>query len=526
VSLRLVTEETPGRGLVAVALTVAAGGDDDPPGRHGMAHLVEHLMFPRGEGHDDRYGDGAADGARNAAESGAAAAAAGRAEEGAAQRALDEAGGRAAGAEGAGAEGAGAEGAGFVALVQEAGGMCNAETHRDHTVFHTVVPADALPDVLALEARRLLRFRPAPATVRSETAVIAEEIRAAGAGARLWDTVLAALHPGTRHAYGTTAELTGVTAEEAQSFFRAHYRPERAVLSVVGDVDAGRVAALVEREFGAWTPGLPTAAPSATLPAAVPATTRPAAAPGALASLAASAFGSLAPLAPPASRAPASLTTPASGTLAPLAAHTSLQSTAPRLPSGHVPHRPTLGAAIPYTRDGVAVGHALADPRGDFRLYVAQVVLCELLRRSRLPHLVATAPEVDAATVQCGYQGQWLASAAPDLALVLLGRVPGAGTEEAVARWLDALGELAATPPGETELRRAARVLRAGCHRQSDSLPARAVTHARAALLLPHATPDALPAHLAAVTPADVSTAARALLAAPRTVHPLEGAAA
>ncbi|WP_180303726.1 pitrilysin family protein [Streptomyces sp. JV178] len=404
-SLRLVTEETPGRGLVAVALTVAAGGDDDPPGRHGTAHLVEHLMFPRGEGH---------------------------------------------------------EAGGFVALVQEAGGMCNAETHRDHTVVHTVVPADALPDVLALEARRLLRFRPAPATVRSEAAVIAEEIRAAGAGARLWDTVLAALHPGARHAYGTTAELTGVTAEEAESFFRTHYRPERAVLSIVGDVDAGRVAALVEREFGAWAPGLPTAAP------------------------------------------------------------------APHLPSGHVPspHRPVLGVAIPYARDGVAVGHALADARGDFRLYVAQVVLCELLRRSRLPDLVATAPEVDAATVQCGYQGQWLASAAPDLALVLLGRVPGAGTEEAVGRWLEALGELAATPPGETELRRAARVLRAGCHRQSDSLPARAVTHARAALLLPHATPDALPAHLAAVTPADVSTAARALLAAPRTVHPLEGAAA
>ncbi|MDG5801378.1 insulinase family protein [Streptomyces ossamyceticus] len=505
-SLRLVTEEIPGRGLVAVALAVAAGGDDDPPGRHGMAHLVEHLMFPRGEGH---------------------------------------------------------EAGGFVALVQEAGGMCNAETHRDHTVLHTVVPADALPDVLALEARRLLRFRPAPATVRSETAVIAEEIRAAGAGARLWDTVLAALHPGARHAHGTTAELTGVTAEEAESFFRAHYRPERAVLSVVGDVDAGRVAALVEREFGAWAPGQPNAVPPATLPAAAPGAVASLAAPGAVASLAApgtvaslaapgtvaslAAPGTVASLAAPGTVASlaapgtvASLAAPgtvaslaAPGTVASLAAPGALHSTAPRptaphIPSGHgpSPHRPTLGAAIPYARDGVAVGHALADPRDDFRLYVAQVVLCELLRRGRLPHLVATAPEVDAATVRCGYQGQWLASAAPDLALVLLGRVPGAGTEEAVGRWLEALGELAATAPGETELRRAARVLRAGCHRQSDSLPARAVTHARAALLLPHATPDELPAHLAAVTPADVSTAARALLAAPRTVHPLEGAAA
>ncbi|MCL6736045.1 M16 family metallopeptidase [Streptomyces neyagawaensis] len=502
-SLRLVTEETPGRGLVAVALTVAAGGDDDPPGRHGMAHLVEHLMFPRGDGATTE-GD-----------------------------------------------------TGFVALVQEAGGMCNAETHRDHTVLHTVVPADALPDVLALEARRLLRFRPEPATVRSETAVIAEEIRAAGAGARLWDTVLAALHPGARHAYGTTAELTGVTAEEAESFFRAHYRPERAVLSVVGDVDAGRVATLVEREFGAWAPGLPTAVPPAMLPAAasgrlVPPSLTPAA-PGGLVPLTAPASGTPAWLTPtatapasgtptataPASGTPASLTAaapgrpalltaPVSGSLVPLTTPGTRHSTALHNSSGHLGSSPrsTLGAPIPYARDGVAVGHALADPRGDFRLYVAQVVLCELLRRSRLPHLVATAPEVDAATVQCGYQGQWLASAAPDLALVLLGRVPGAGTEEAVGRWLEALGELAATPPGETELRRAARVLRAGCHRQSDSLPARAVTHARAALLLPHATPDALPAHLAAVTPADVSTGARALLAAPRTVHPLEGAAA
>ncbi|RIH62156.1 insulinase family protein [Streptomyces sp. SHP22-7] len=87
VTLPLTVEEVPGRGLVAVALTVRAGGDDDPPGRHGTAHLVEHLMFPRGAGEDS----------------------------------------------------------GHVALVEEAGGMCNAETHRDHTVFHTVAPPTRSP---------------------------------------------------------------------------------------------------------------------------------------------------------------------------------------------------------------------------------------------------------------------------------------------------------------------------------------------------------------------------------------------
>ncbi|MCF1596642.1 M16 family metallopeptidase [Streptomyces muensis] len=433
--LRLVTEEAPGRGLVAVALTVAAGGDDDPVGRHGMAHLVEHLMFPRDQS------PGFASGAESASGSGD-----------------DES---------------------FVALVQEVGGMCNAETHRDHTVFHTVVPADALPEVLAHEARRLLRFEPSPETVRSEVAVIGEEIRAAGSGSRLWDTVLTALHPGARDAYGTTAELRRATAGEAETFFRRHYRPERAVLSVVGDVDAGLVGELVEREFEAWG--------------------REACGRG-----------------DRDSRAAARVVGRARG--------------------GDEP-RP----AIPYGRNGVAVGHALADPRRGLGPYLAQVVLCEILRRGRLRRLAAERGAVDAASVMCGYQGQWLASAAPDLALVLLGRAPGVGTEEAAALWLDALGALAAAPPDGPELRRAVTVLRAACHRQADSLTARAVTHGRAALLFPSegdgdsssagkgdgdgAGPDAIPRRLAAVTAADVSSAARALLAAPRTVHTLEGVA-
>lgn len=403
----LTVEEVPGRGLVAVALTVRAGGDDDPPGRHGTAHLVEHLMFPRGSG----------------------------------------------------------DGSGHVALVEEAGGMCNAETHRDHTVFHTVAPADALPEILALEAGRLRRFAPAPATIRSENAVVAEEIRAADAGTRLWDTVLAALHPGARDAYGTVAELREVTAEEAAAFFRRHYRPERAVLTVVGDVDAGRTAELVEREFDGWAPP-PDAAPD-----------------------------------------PAEHPSP------------------PPVPSdrrdGATARHET---PVPYHRDGVAIGHALADPRRDQGTYFAQAVLCEVLRRSRLPRLLTRSARLDAATVRCGYQGQWLASAAPDLALVLLGRAPGTGTDEAVALWRDALGELAAAPPAEDELRPAVAVLRAACHRQADSLAARAVTHGRAALLFPGPDgtgPDTIPGRLAAVTATEVSAAARALLTAPSTVRTL-----
>lgn len=430
-TLPLTVEEVQGRGLVAVALTVRAGGDDDPPGRHGTAHLVEHLMFPRGAGEDS----------------------------------------------------------GHVALVEEAGGMCNAETHRDHTVFHTVAPADALPEILAWEARRLRRFAPAPATVRSENAIVAEEIRASDAGTRLWDTVLAALYPGARDAYGTVAELREMTPDEAEAFFRRHYRPERAVLSVAGDVDAGRTAELVEREFGGWTPPPVPCPADRTAPGPSPA---------------------------PASASPSPSPSP------------SLSVPSSPSPSAR-PHgvTPRHEAPVPYHRDGVAIGHALADPRRDRGTYFAQAVLCEVLRRSRLPGLLTRTARLDAATVRCGYQGQWLASAAPDLALVLLGRAPGTGTDEAVGLWRDTLAELAAEPPGQEELRPALAVLRAACHRQADSLTARAVTHGRAALLFPGLDgtgPDTIPEHLAAVTAPEVSAAARALLTAPSTVRTLERA--
>ncbi|WP_058047491.1 M16 family metallopeptidase [Streptomyces roseifaciens] len=398
----------PGRGLVAVALTVAAGGDHDPAGRHGMAHLVEHLMFPRGT-------DAGPD--------------------------ADPAGGP----------------DGHAGRVEGAGGMCNAETHRDHTVFHTVAPADAFPGILEGEARRLLEFAPSDAAVRTETEIIGEEIRGAVGGGRLWDTAYASLHPGSRDAYGTVAELRHATAAEAVAFHRAHYTAGAMALTVVGDVDAARVAERVGELFG----GVP---------------------------------------AGPARRG-------ATPTAAPAAA-----------------------GGIPYAVSGVALAHALPDAVRERHAYLAHVVLAELMGRGRLSRAVRAdaRQRLTAASIHCGYYGQWLATAAPDLAMVLLGRSPGTGTGEAVDAWQEVLRETADTPPTDVEHRRAVNALLVNCHRNADSLTARAVAHGRAALLFPGDSgpgngPDALPEQLARVTPADVAAAARRLLTAPYGVTELVG---
>ncbi|MFD3436897.1 M16 family metallopeptidase [Streptomyces sp. NPDC058685] len=421
----LVVESVPyARGLAAVALTVAAGGDDDPPGRHGMAHLVEHLMFPRSETYETHETYETYDGGASAVD------------------APDS----------------------HVARVEGAGGVCNAETHRDHTVFHTTVPASMLDDVLAWEARRLREFAPSAEAVRTETDVIAEEIRGA-AGSRIWDTVLASVVPGARDSFGTASELARTKREEALAFFGRHYTADRMVLSVVGDIDTAAVAARAGALFAGVRP-----APDGTATTPPPRSARPATAP-----------------AWPATD-PASL---------------------PLTPS-------------PPAADGVALGHRLPDPVSSRSAYLAHVVLAEVLARSHFPRLVRRDPRFTAAGMSCGLYGQWLASAAPDVALVRMACDRGVGAAEAVDAWRDVLRAVADAPVDADAHRRAVNSLLVAAHRQEDSLVARAVGHGRAALLF-GGHPATPAAELAAVTTFQVADAARALLAAPPTVTELVG---
>ncbi|MEU5369351.1 insulinase family protein [Streptomyces sp. NPDC005951] len=506
--LRVCVESVPqyGRGLAAVALTVAAGGDDDPAGRHGTAHLVEHLMFPRS-------GGGSADPA----------------------------------------------GEGYTALVAGAGGVCNAETHRDHTVFHTTVPAESLPDALAWEARRLLGFAPREDVIRTETDVIGEEIRGAGDAGRYWESALGALYPGSRDSFGTAAELAGITAGEVETFFRAHYTAPRMVLSVVGDVDPARVMAVVGEAFAGV--GMPHAAGELRAAgesraaegtraaegaraaegtrAAVEsrAAKEPRAAEGARAAVESrAAEGARAAVESRAAKEPraavesraAEKSLAAREIRAANEARTASEirtAVKPRTAEQTPAAREIRTAPLPAARPGVAVGHPLPDPVADRPAYLAQAVLAQVLGRSRLPALARSARDghrLTSATVTCGYHGQWLASAAPDLILAVLGRAPGTEAGAAVDIWRSVLRAVAEGPLPEAEHRRAVNSLLVAWHRQAESLPTRAVALGRDALLLPgSAGPDALPAELRRTTPADVAAAARALLEGPVTVTEL-----
>ncbi|MCK2241645.1 MULTISPECIES: insulinase family protein [unclassified Crossiella] len=177
-------------GLTAVALTVAAGSGADPPGRHGLAHVVEHLMF---------------------------------------QRESD-----------------------FAARVEGWGGSSNATTHRDLTLFHTVVPDEALPGLLALEAQRLHGL--GADGLAAELPVVGEEIRGIldrTRGGFPWRPLSRALLSRSEwlDPYGEPAEVAAVTAADCEAFISTHYRPDNFTLTISGSFDADRVRALVAAEF-------------------------------------------------------------------------------------------------------------------------------------------------------------------------------------------------------------------------------------------------------------------------------------
>jgi len=64
-------------------------------------------------------------------------------------------------------------------------------------------------------------------------------------------------HPYGRPIEGTEASVPTITRDDILAFYGAYYRPNRAILAVVGDVSASNLKARLTARLGGWTPGGP-----------------------------------------------------------------------------------------------------------------------------------------------------------------------------------------------------------------------------------------------------------------------------
>lgn len=184
---------------VSQMLWFRIGSADDPPGKSGLAHFHEHVMFL-----------------------------------GAGKRKAGE----------------------YADIIARHGGENNAFTGYDATSYYINIAKEKLPLAMELEAERLGRLTADDAAVARERQVIIEERRMRvenNPNALLAEQVNAALyrnHPYQIPVIGWMHEMEGLTRDDIIRFHKTWYRPNNAILILSGDITAREARPLVEKYYG------------------------------------------------------------------------------------------------------------------------------------------------------------------------------------------------------------------------------------------------------------------------------------
>lgn len=140
--------------------------------------------------------------------------------------------------------------------VQMASGDNNAFTNNDYTDFYITLPKDNIETALWLESDRMEGLEITPAKFEAEKKVVIEEFRQRylnqpyGDQTMLLRALAYKFHPYRWATIGLTIDhIAGATLADVEAFYRAHYRPSNAVLSISADIEEERMLELAEKWF-------------------------------------------------------------------------------------------------------------------------------------------------------------------------------------------------------------------------------------------------------------------------------------
>ena len=175
------------------------GAADETPGKSGLAHFLEHLMF-----------------------------------KGTAKNPIGR----------------------FSHVVATIGGQENAFTSNDYTAFYQRVPAERLKTVMDFEADRMTGLQLTDEVVLPEREVILEEENQRignNPRARLGVQIDAALylnHPYGKPTIGWRHEMEQLSRDDAVGFYRRFYAPNNAVVVIAGDIEPNEALKFAEDTYG------------------------------------------------------------------------------------------------------------------------------------------------------------------------------------------------------------------------------------------------------------------------------------
>jgi zinc protease len=143
--------------------------------------------------------------------------------------------------------------------ISRTGGIWNALTYLDWTTFFQTMPADAIDLALELEADRMVNSEFDPAEVaRERTVVISErQGRENSPGFQLKEALRAAafrVHPYHHEIIGDMADLKTMEREDLYKHYRTFYRPNNALVAVAGDFQTESMLAKIKSLYGQLPP--------------------------------------------------------------------------------------------------------------------------------------------------------------------------------------------------------------------------------------------------------------------------------
>lgn len=143
----------------------------------------------------------------------------------------------------------------FGRIVEQAGGVgLNANTTTDATRYFYSFPSNKLELWMSLESERFLD--PVFREFYKEKSVILEERRLRTENSPIGQMIEAfvgtafQVHPYKRPVIGSTKDLENLTRQDVQAFFNQYYVPSRLTMAIVGDVNPTDVKRLAQTYFG------------------------------------------------------------------------------------------------------------------------------------------------------------------------------------------------------------------------------------------------------------------------------------
>jgi zinc protease len=145
---------------------------------------------------------------------------------------------------------------------ERAGGYINAGTSFDTTAYFHVIPSQYLDMVLWGEADRLANLEITDEAFEVQrNAVKSEKDRGDNQPfAKAIESMIAELFENTPYAHlpiGSLEDLNAAQAKDTEDFFKTYYKPNNAVMVIVGDVDFENVKERVNHYFGGIAKGEP-----------------------------------------------------------------------------------------------------------------------------------------------------------------------------------------------------------------------------------------------------------------------------